>query len=396
MLVSPATAPGAYRQARPSRARARTRNPIARSTGAQLLVAAQRVRLAQGQRGHGVTIHADLPASAAEVAVGLLRQEQEAEPPADRVGVLAVGVGVARAQVGQKRETGQRGVGLPVGALAEAGLAGRAEDGEVVVFLDQRAVVVPGGGAIPAAVGVLVPRQPIEGALDGLLAGVAGAGALGQGRAVGVEPRAVDLGDVDQGPAARRALDLGELGEAAGDHPRQSDRRQRLERPSRRDGRDPQRRSRRGPRLPPDVALGQVPRGQRYVVAGDHLGCHPRGGWVGQGDRIRGLALQGTLNARPLSERAAPVDARPDVAAEHRAQRERRPRPRRGLGYRARALGVRESASQVALGQGRGVGRPPDHLGRGDILLRDRRRADRRRRLERRRTGRRRGGRLGR
>ena len=145
-----------------------------------------------------MAVHADGPAPAAEVAVGLLLQEQEVEAVADRLGVLAVGLGVAGAEVGQQRQAGQCGVGLPVDALAEAGLAGRAVDRVVVVALDGRAVVVLGGRAVPAAVGVLVAGEPVERALDGLLAGRAGAGALSEGRAVGVEPRTVDRRDVVQ------------------------------------------------------------------------------------------------------------------------------------------------------------------------------------------------------
>ena len=59
---------------------------------------------------------------------GFCCSEQEVEPLAHGLGVLAVGVGVARPQVGQQGQAGQGGVGLPVDALAEAGLAGRAVD----------------------------------------------------------------------------------------------------------------------------------------------------------------------------------------------------------------------------------------------------------------------------
>ena len=150
----------------PSLARAPTRNVTARSTGlAEPLVAGQGVGLAERQGGHRVAVHADGPAPAPQVAVGLLLQEQEVEPLAHGLGVLAVDLGVARAEVGQERQAGQRGVGLPVDALAEAGLAGGAVDGVVVVALDRGAVVVPGGRAVPAAVGVLVAGEPVERAL---------------------------------------------------------------------------------------------------------------------------------------------------------------------------------------------------------------------------------------
>ena len=64
---------------------------------------------------------------------GFCAASRKSSPLPTVVGVLAVGVGVAGPQVGQQGQAGQRGVGLPVDALAEAGLAGRAVDREVVV-----------------------------------------------------------------------------------------------------------------------------------------------------------------------------------------------------------------------------------------------------------------------
>ena len=105
-------------------------------------------------------------------------------------------VRVAGPEVGQQGQAGQRRIGFPVGALAEAGLAGGAVGGEVVVALDGRAVVVPGDPGVPAAVVVLVAGQPVERALDGQLAGGTRADPLRLRRAVGVEPRMIDLGDL--------------------------------------------------------------------------------------------------------------------------------------------------------------------------------------------------------
>ena len=162
-------------------------------------VAGQGVGLAEGQGRHRVAVHPHGQARPPQVAVGLLRFQEELQPLADHRGVFAVEVGVARPEVGQQREAGQRGVGLTVVALAEADFAGRAVDGERVVVGGGAAVAEPGGPAVPPAVGgVLVPGEPVERPLDRLLAGHAGAGPLGQGRPVGVEPGAVDRRDVRQ------------------------------------------------------------------------------------------------------------------------------------------------------------------------------------------------------
>ena len=82
-----------------------------------------------------MTIHADDPAAAAKIAVGLLLLDQEIEPFAHVVGVSPVGVGVAGPQIGQQGQSRQGRIGFPVGALAKAGLAGGAVHREVVVVL---------------------------------------------------------------------------------------------------------------------------------------------------------------------------------------------------------------------------------------------------------------------
>ena len=136
-----------------------------------MIVAGECKGLAERQRGHRVTVHADDPAASAEVAVRLLLRDQEIEPLAHHLGVSPVGVGVAGPQIGQEGQARQGRIGFPVGALAEAGLAGGAMHGEVVVALDGRPVFVARDSAIPAAVVVLVAGQPVERALDGQLAG---------------------------------------------------------------------------------------------------------------------------------------------------------------------------------------------------------------------------------
>ena len=171
---------------------------------AQAIVTGQGIGLAQRQRGHRMTVHADDLAAAAKIAVRLLLLEQEIEPLAHHLGVPPVGVRVAGPQIGQEGQSRQGRIGLPVGALAEAGLAGGAVHREVVVALDGRSVLVPRDPAVPAAVVVLVAAQPVERALDGQLAGGTRADALRPRGAVGFEPRLIDLGYLRETLAARR------------------------------------------------------------------------------------------------------------------------------------------------------------------------------------------------
>jgi hypothetical protein len=107
-----------------------------------------------------VAVHADGPALAAEVAVGLLDLQQVEQALADRLGVLAVLVGVARTEISQQRQAGQGGVGLPVVAGAVANIAGRAVDGVVVLAGDRDVVRIAADGGVPTAVGVLVAGEP--------------------------------------------------------------------------------------------------------------------------------------------------------------------------------------------------------------------------------------------
>ncbi len=293
-----------------------------------------------------MAVHADGLAPAAEVAVGLLRQEQEVDPLGHRLGVLAVGLGVAGAEVGQQGEAGHRGVGLPVEAFAEAGLAGGAVDGEVVLPPERAAVVAAGDTGVPSAVGVLVPRQPGQGALDGLLARRVGAGALGQGRTVGVEPRSIDLRDVAQRPSPGRPPDLGEPGEPVGCDPRQVDR---PRRPGRPPGRGPGSSQGFGPHLAAEVGFGQV----RARLGGgaplDDPGRRPRGGRLG-GDDGRGRGVAGAGCRR--------VGARHDrPSGPPRGGRRRDLRPGRALGRDDLAPRVRgrssDAVAEVAIGRPR-------------------------------------------
>ena len=146
-----------------------------------------------------MAVHAHGLAGTSQVAVGPLLGEQEIQAVAHGGRELAFLVGVAGPQVGEQGQTGQRGVGLPVGALPEAGLAGGTVDGEIIVAGNGRAVLVARGAAIPAAVGVLMAGEPVERALDRLLAGRAGTALLGQGRAVRVESRAGRSGEPRSG-----------------------------------------------------------------------------------------------------------------------------------------------------------------------------------------------------
>src|SRR5262249_3671627 len=116
---------------------------------------------------------------------------------------------------------------------SETRLPGGAVDGVIVVAPGQRAVVVLGGGAVPAAVAVLVAGEPVERALHRLLADWAGPGALGQLRAVGIEPRPVGRGPLTEPATGRRCLRLGKPGQVARDDPRQGDRRRGVGRPLR-------------------------------------------------------------------------------------------------------------------------------------------------------------------
>ncbi len=147
-----------------------------------------------------MTVHPHHLTPAAEVAVGLLFAHKELEPLAHRLGILSRGVGVARAQVGQQGQARQRGVGLPVRALAEASLADRTVLGEILLALRGRAVVVPGGAGVPSAVLVLVAGQPVESALHGQFAGFAGTVAAAPLRAVRIKPRLIDSRDIGEGP----------------------------------------------------------------------------------------------------------------------------------------------------------------------------------------------------
>ena len=61
----------------------------------------------------------------AEVAVGLLLPDEEGEPLVHGLGVPALDVGIAGAQVGEQGQARQRRVGLPVGARARADLVAR-------------------------------------------------------------------------------------------------------------------------------------------------------------------------------------------------------------------------------------------------------------------------------
>src|SRR5208282_5049446 len=70
----------------------------------------------------------------------------------------------------------------------------------------------PRRAAIPAAVGVLMTRQPVQGALNRLLAGLAGAATLGQDRAIRIEPRAVKPWHLAQVATAHGSRQVGERG----------------------------------------------------------------------------------------------------------------------------------------------------------------------------------------
>ena len=118
-----------------------------------------------------MAVHADNLAAAAEIAVRLLLRDQEIEPPADSLGVAPLGMRVTCPQKGQKRQSRQGRVGLPVRTLAKALFAGRTVRGEVVVAFHGRPVVVPRDSGVPAAVVVLMPAQPVESPLDRQLAG---------------------------------------------------------------------------------------------------------------------------------------------------------------------------------------------------------------------------------
>ena len=76
-------------------------------------------------------------------------------------------------------------------------------DGEVIVAFDGRSILVSCDSAIPAAVVVLVAGQPVEGALDGQLAGALAPMRCGAGRAVRIEPGLIKLGNVCECAAAR-------------------------------------------------------------------------------------------------------------------------------------------------------------------------------------------------
>ena len=136
--------------------------------------------------------------------------------------MLAVEVRVAGPQVGEQGQAGQGGVGLPVIALAEADVAGRAMRRVIVVALEDGAILVLGGPAVPAAVGVLVASEPVQGPFDRLLALARRPGALGQGESIRVEPRPIDGRDVGRRPGqAGRPADRRQVG-----HPRGGDTRQ--------------------------------------------------------------------------------------------------------------------------------------------------------------------------
>ena len=77
-------------------------------------------------------------------------------------------------------------------------------DGEIIVALNCRAVFMPRRAAIPATVGVLMPSQPVESALDSLFTGGAGAAALGQGRTIRIESGAVEAWNLGQVATAGR------------------------------------------------------------------------------------------------------------------------------------------------------------------------------------------------
>src|SRR5262245_29887341 len=143
-----------------------------------------------------MTVHADRPAAAAKVAVGSLLGQEKGDSLRHLRSVFPLGVGIARAEERKQGQARQRCVRLPVGAFAKARFTGRAMDGEVVVSSRRASILITGGPTVPSAVIVLVPCQPIERALDGLLAGGGGALALRGLRTVGFEPRTIHARDL--------------------------------------------------------------------------------------------------------------------------------------------------------------------------------------------------------
>ena len=127
-----------------------------------MVVEAQGISLAKGERSHGVAVHTNRPAGASQVAIGLLLGDQKIEPVCHRGGELAILVGVPRSQVGQEGQTGHRRIGVPVHRFSKTGLSRRTVYGEIIVALHCRSVLVPRGSAVPAAVGVLMTSQPIQ------------------------------------------------------------------------------------------------------------------------------------------------------------------------------------------------------------------------------------------
>ena len=127
--------------------------------------------------------------------------QQEIQSPPHVIGVAPIAMRVARPEVGEQGQSGERGIRFPVRALAKTGLSRRTVRGIVVVALHGRAVRVPGDPGVPPAVLILVASQPVDRALDRELAGGTRPDPLSLRGSVGVKPRKVDFRDLRPEPA---------------------------------------------------------------------------------------------------------------------------------------------------------------------------------------------------
>jgi hypothetical protein len=144
-----------------------------------------------------MAIHADDLAAPSEIAIRLLLTDQVAQSFGDDLGVSPVNVGVTSAQIRQKSQSRECGVGFPVSALAATGFADWAMGREVIVSLHGRPIVVARDPSIPTTVVILVPAQPIERSFHGQLAGSARADASRLCGAIRIEPGQIELRNLD-------------------------------------------------------------------------------------------------------------------------------------------------------------------------------------------------------
>src|SRR6185437_13464857 len=86
--------------------------------------------------------------------------------------------------------------------------------GEVVVAIDGLSVRVAFGARIPSSVHILMPGQPVEGALHRQLAGPAGTGEPRAGGSVGLYAGPVDPGDLRGCPHGWTLAERGQAGAA--------------------------------------------------------------------------------------------------------------------------------------------------------------------------------------